>query len=387
MNAASARVLCWCLVLGLSGLGMVMIASTTVVTDDGGTLDYGHCYRQGFALLVGLLGAVALTAFGADFLRRTWLNVAIAIAVMAMLAALPLVSRPVNGAWRWFDLGPLKVQPAELAKIALVVVTAAYLVRVQEKVRVHWHGALVPILGFLVLAGLVLGTRDLGTVLVLGVVLWAMLFFARARWMFTTILGLACVPLAAYITVFQEGYRLDRVLAFSDPWAANGPAGYHLQQSSLAIGSGGVWGTGLGQGTDFVPERHTDFIYAVICQELGMVGGLIVALAYLLLIACGLAIANASREQHHRLLAIGAIATIGFQAFWNMLVVTGAVPTKGLTLPFVSYGGSSLVVSLAAIGILDAVARRCPAPRPDLRHTSGRLGAVILKNGRATGVG
>jgi cell division protein FtsW len=173
-------------------------------------------------------------------------------------------------------------------------------------------------------------------------------------------LGLCFLPLVSYLAVHMESYRRERILAFMDPWNASGPAGYHLQQSYMTIASGGTSGAGLGQGPSrnaFLPERHTDFIYAVVCEELGLIGGSLLACAFLALVGLGLFIAFRSRDRFARLIAVGAVMLIGVQAFWNMLVVTGTVPTKGLTLPFISYGGTSMVICLVAIGLVDAVAR------------------------------
>ncbi len=385
---ATARWTLWAMVLGLCGIGLIMVASTTTTpADPDAPLVFHMVSKQAVAMVIGLFGALVISHLGPDLFIRSWVVALFTATVVAMLILVPMIGRQVNGAWRWFDLGPIKIQPAELAKLMVVVAFAWYLSVARERIRVHWHGALVPIVGFLIIAMLVLRTRDLGTILIIGVGIWGMLYFAGARWLYTTILGLYSLPLAAYVTIFQESYRLNRVLAFSDPWHAPGAAGYHLQQSAIAIGSGGIFGVGLGQGPSksfFLPEKHTDFIYAVICEELGMIGGLTVAVAYLVMIACGLVIANRANERFPRLLAVGATVTLGFQAFWNMLVATGAVPTKGMTLPLISYGGSSVVVSLALVGLIDAVARRCPERAAGRRTTTGRIGAAPKKS-RASG--
>ena len=349
------------------------------VQDDGPTAAF--VIRQGAAMALGLIVAVVLSLMGPERLRHPFI---IGTAVIGTIGAL-LVARhlmaPVNGAWRWIRVGPVQVQPAELAKLALIMVGAWYLVRVEEKVRVHWHGVLLPLVGFGVIALLVYMTKDLGSVVVMAGILWVMLFYAGANWMYTTLIGIGCAPLVLYLAVFQTGYRRDRILAFLDPMDGSNPASYHLMQSKISIGSGQVEGVGLGESmtrASFLPERHTDFIYAVICEELGFIGALIVAAMYLMLVWVGLGIANRSRDRYSRLLAIGVTVLLGIQAFWNMLVVTGAVPTKGLTLPFISYGGSSVLVCLAGIGLLDAVARRCPEPESLPGHQTTRIGAVAV---------
>ena len=215
--------------------------------------------------------------------------------------------------------------------------------------------------------GLIGADMSVRTVIVLAGLLWFMLFYAGANWLLSSFLALLATPLALYVSVFQSSYRYNRIMAFWDPMNPDIDAAYHLRQSFIAIASGGLSGTGLGQGPSrahFLPERHTDFIYAVICEELGMVGGLIVAGLFLALVAVGFAIAARCVDRHQRLLAVGVTSLLGIQAFWNMLVVVGSLPTKGLTLPLISYGGSSVVVCLVAIGVLDAVARQCPDPLP-----------------------
>ncbi len=360
------RFILWALVALLCGFGLVMIASTTATLTgtknvEAGAITYSFLYKQALAMACGVLGAWILARFiGTDGLRQQgWVILALGATIAALVAVLA-IGRTVNGAQRWIDLGPINLQPAELAKLAVVIGIAWYFTRFPHLVRTTFFGVIVPLLGFGVLAGLVFLTKDLGSVVVMGVVLSAMLIFAGVKvWQYLGIISMA-LPLLAYQAAWSVGYRRDRMLSFWDPLAGDGPTAYHLKQSFIAIGSGGLWGVGLGEGSSklgFVPEKHTDFIYAVVCEEFGMIGGLGLAGVYLGLICVGMFIAAQSRDLHRRLLAVGATMVIGFQAFGNMLVVTGSVPTKGMTLPFISYGGSSVAVCLVLIGILDAVAR------------------------------
>lgn len=389
MNATILRSVLWMTVLGLCGLGLVMVASTTTGRGDGGA-NYAYLVRQFAALGIGLGCAWAIGRVGTDHLRRPLLVAGVVLGTLLLLVVAREFMPPVNGAWRWIRLGPVSVQPAELAKIALIVAAAWYLTRVEERVRVNWYGVLLPLAGFAVLAAMVYRTKDLGSIVVLAAILWTMLFYAGANWLYSLVIGLACVPMVLYSAVFQTAYRRERILAFLDPMNPENDAAYHLKQSFIAIASGGVWGVGLGEGmsTDsYLPENHTDFIYAVICEELGLVGGLAVALGYLVLTATGLLIAGRTTDPHRRLLAVGCSMLIGIQGFWNMLVVTGALPTKGLTLPFISYGGSSMVVCLAAVGVLDAVVRRCPREVSVSDPASTRIGAAVVRRRRhRTGV-
>ncbi len=352
------------IVAALCGFGMVMIASSTVIGTAGGktdgTVTYAFMVKQALAMLVGVGAAVAISWFGTRRLADwRWVAVIFAVAVVSLLGVLA-VGRSINGARRWIDLGPINLQPAEIAKFAVVITIAWLLGRAAERVRTFNHGLVLPVIAFGALAILVYATKDLGSVVVMGVVLLSMMLMAGAPWGKLLGLGLALLPAVAYFAVWEVSYRRERFFAFIDPWHADGPAAYHLQQSFVAIGSGGLTGAGLGEGgakLAFLPERHTDFIYAVICEEFGMAGGLGVATAFFALIIVGLMIAHQSRDLHRRLLATGAVMILGTQAFWNMLVVTGGAPTKGLTLPFISYGGSSVAICIVLVGILDACAR------------------------------
>lgn len=384
MTARWLRIQLWFLVVVLCCFGLVMITSATamgtnvIAAGNESGITYAFLIKQAIAMAAGAVAAMVIGAMGAERLRQGWVVALVVVGALGSLALVHVLGREINGAKRWIDLGPINLQPAELAKFALVIAAAWHLSRVAERVRSSWYGVVVPLMGFVLIGGLVYLTKDLGSVVVMAVVLGAMIVFAGAPWWYLVSIGGLCAPALIYYTVIQVSYRRDRMLAFLDPWNADGPAAYHLQQSFIAIGSGGLFGVGLGQSTakmSFLPEKHTDFIYAVICEEFGMVGALSVAGVYLLLVYTGLLIAAQARDRHLRLLAIGSTVLLGTQAFWNMLVVTGAVPTKGLTLPFISYGGSSVVVCLALIGVLDAVAQA--NVRATNRTSSSRIGAAV----------
>jgi cell division protein FtsW len=384
MSARWLRVQLWFLVVVLCCFGLVMIASTTamgtnVVSAGASGITYSFLIKQAIAMAAGAVAAMVISGMGAERLRQGWVVALVVVGALGSLCLVHVLGREINGAKRWIDLGPINLQPAELAKFALVIAAAWHLARVAERVRSSWYGVLLPLIGFALVAGLVYLTKDLGSVVVMAVVLGAMILFAGAPWWYLVGMGALCTPTLLYYTVFQVAYRRDRLLAFLDPWNSEGPAAYHLRQSFIAIGSGGLFGVGLGQSTaklSFLPEKHTDFIFAVISEELGLVGALALAGVYLVLVVTGLMIAAQAKDRYLRLLAVGATMVLGTQAFWNMMVVTGAVPTKGLTLPFVSYGGSSVLVCLALIGLLDAVAyANVLANRGS--HTSTRIGAAV----------
>ena len=382
MSNNSIRIMLWIITGAISLFGLIMVVSTTAGAGAGHGAQYGFIIKQLAAFIIGIGGAMCVSYFGTQRMREFWFIALVTIVTLGMLLAVQVVGQQINGARRWIDLGPINLQPAELAKLSLIVVLAWQLNHVAEKVRLHWHGVLAPCMVFGVAALLVYMTRDLGSVLVMAGVVWTMLFFAKARWLYLTLVGLGMLPLVAYYAVFDTFYRFMRINAFLNPWDSTNAATYHLQQSFIAIGSGGMHGVGLGQSSTFLPEDHTDFIFARVCQETGIIGACVLACLYFIFVVIGLSIANYTRDRHQRLLAIGATMVIGIQAFWNMLVVVGSVPTKGLTLPFMSYGGTSMVVCLLAVGILDAVIRQPVRMQDSLVCSSARLGALTTKRQR-----
>ena len=270
---------------------------------------------------------------------------------------MPSVGRAAGGARRWLDLGLVRFQPAELAKLALVVWLAHSLARKREKVRTFSIGFLPHLIVAGGLMALCLAERDLGTCVVMGLVLVVMLFAAGAKVSYLLGALLLASPLL-YHSIAGSPYRKARVEAWLQPFEHRRHAGYQMWESMVGIGSGGWFGQGLGQGRSklfYLPEAHTDFIAAVIAEEAGLVGfGLLVAL-YVVLTWRGLRAAYRAADPFGCYLALGVTTLVASQALVNLGVVTVLLPTKGLTLPFVSYGGSSLVTLLAASGLLLAV--------------------------------
>jgi cell division protein FtsW len=291
--------------------------------------------------------------------------------VLMAIAVHPSSGTALYGASRWIDLGPLTIQPSEIAKLGLVATTATILTK--KWGRLHELGHLLIPLGpiVLVVAALGLLQRDLGTTMILCTTVFVMLFLAgiRLRYLFA---GGALGALCVLYLIFGEAYRRTRFFeSWLDPWADPKSSGYQLIQGLIAIGSGGWFGTGLGTSRakwDFLPNAHSDFIFAVIGEELGLIGALVVLAAFAVLVVAGIRIAIHARETFDRLLAAGVIAWIGVQAIVNLGAVTGLLPITGVPLPLVSFGGSALVVTLAGVGVLASVARangRGGARRPD----------------------
>jgi cell division protein FtsW len=295
---------------------------------------------------------------------RVWRAIGLPIlaiaGVLMLIAAHPSSGTSLYGASRWIDLGPLTLQPSELAKLGLVAVAATILTnkwkRLDEPMQL-----LIP-LGPIVAVVALLGVmqRDLGTTLILVGLVLVMLFAAGVRMRYL-VLTTGVGALGAIMLIVGEAYRRTRFFdAWLDPWADRQGNGYQLIQGLIAIGSGGWFGTGLGTSRakwDFLPNAHSDFIYAVIGEELGLVGALVVLVAFGILIYAGIRIALHARGTFERLLAAGIIGWIGLQAIVNMGAVTGVLPITGVPLPLVSFGGTALVVTLVGIGVLASVAR------------------------------
>jgi cell division protein FtsW len=276
------------------------------------------------------------------------------IVVSVALVAV-LFERPHNGATRWLNIGQLGIQPSELAKIVVIVFTAALLERRMDRIG-ESPMALLPIgvaLAFIV--GLILVEPDLGTAVTVFMIAAVMLFSAGIHYRY--VVGLLLVtPVAFYLLVMTSDFRRQRVLAFLDPWNVDPlGAGYQMVQSMIAVGTGGLFGRGVMAGVQkwfYLPEPHNDFIYAVISEELGLLGATAVLACFCVIAWRGLLTATRAPDRFGAFLAIGLTTMVVFQAFFNISVVLGLAPTKGIPLPFVSYGGSSLVINLLGMAML-----------------------------------
>ena len=276
------------------------------------------------------------------------------LGVVGLLLVAVLFSRPVNGARRWFSVGGLGMQPSELAKIASIFFTALMLERRMHRIN-EWKYALLPIAIVAgILAGLIKLQPDIGTSLALLLIIGAMVFAAGLDYRFLVGTLLAALP-AAYIIIMSADYRRRRVMTFLNPWSDRLGDGFQIIQSYIAVGTGGVFGKGLMNSVQklfYLPEPHTDFIYAVIGEELGLIGATAVLLCFCVIAWRGLRIAMRADDPFGAFVALGLTVMIAVQALINMSVVIGLVPNKGFPLPLVSFGGSSLLVNLLGMGVL-----------------------------------
>lgn len=310
-------------------------------------------------LLWAAVGLAFLTlAMRIDHRRLSDQRVVLAImAISFILLAVTLVpgiGRLVNGSRRWLRFGMMSFQPVELAKFAIVVYLSYYIAKKGERIRDFMNGMVPAYVVTAVFLSVAVLQPDFGSAMTLAAVAGIMLFAGGANIFHIGGTLLAALPFIIF-AVAHKAYRWRRIVAFLDPWSDPQGAGHQIIQSFLAFGSGGVFGRGLGEGRQklfFLPERHSDFIYAVIGEELGLIGALAVILLFLIILWRGVRIALAVGDPFSRLLALGITLLICLQGLINMAVVTGLLPTKGIALPLVSYGGSSLVVTMAALGVL-----------------------------------
>lgn len=306
-----------------------------------------------YAALGALVGALVL-AMDYQWLRRhvKWLLLISGALLVAVLV--PGIGYEVSGARRWFRLGFLSFQPSELAQVAVILYLADVLARKQDRLRSFLRGFLPPMLILGTVVGLMLLQPDLGTSVALASVAFLMLFVSGIELVHLGPTLASAIPVLGLL-IASKPYRMRRILAFANPWADPYGAGFQLIQSLVAVGTGGVWGVGLGQSRQklfYLPAAHTDFIFSVVAEELGLLGATAVLGLFLAFVWMGIRIALRAADLFAQLACLGLTGLIGFKALMHMAVATGLVPTKGLPLPFVSYGGTSLVFNLMIVALM-----------------------------------
>jgi cell division protein FtsW len=353
-------------------LGTLMVLNTTYFLGRAKTGDGFHFFKaQLMHIAAGVVLAALLSQFSLAGLRRLAAPLAILSSAMMIAVLIPGVGLVRGGARRWIRLGPLLVEPSEFLKVAAVFLLADLLARRGARIRELKTGLLPLILITLAPIAMLLKQPDFGNAAIIVTVTCTMLLAAGARFSHLAEASGAALSVLA-VQAITRPYRMKRVAAFIDPWHAARGAGFQLIQSFIALGEGGKWGQGLGAGRQkmfYLPQAHTDFVFAVVVDDFGLIGGLAVLTLFGILLFRGMRIAHAEPDPFASLLGVGITMLFAIEALINIAVVIGLVPTKGLPLPFLSYGGSSIIMALAQLGILLALARRPEISIPKQEYT------------------
>jgi len=348
-------------VLVLVGIGTLMVHSSTALMS---MRKYGsgfhYLWNHLFTVIVGIGTMIVLSKI--DYRRIRPLVYALMAVSVVMLALLyvPGIGISANGARRWLRLWPTTFQPSEFVKIVMVIFLADYMDKNINRMREFRYGILIPVGIMLVFQGVIILQPDFGAVMSIGILTLCLLVLGGAR--LTHLGGLVLIAMPAiYILITSSAYRMKRVMCFTDPWEDPFGCGFQLVQSFIAFGKGRFLGVGLGgsqQKLYFLPEVHTDFIFSLIGEELGLAGVTLVISLFIWLFIKGMKVASKTDDPFSYFLTLGLSMMIGVQAIINFAVSTGLMPTKGLPLPFISYGGSALLINLAAVGILISISTR-----------------------------
>lgn len=344
--------------LALLGLGLVMVSSTSITIGERGLgQPFYYLLRQSVFVGVGLCAAWAVLSTRLVYWEKAGTVLLLCGALLLVLVLVPGIGKEVNGSMRWLMLGPVNLQVSELVKLFVVVYLAGYLVRRGAEVCTSAHTFLIPMTLLVLLAVLLLMEPDFGAAVVIVVTALGMMFLGGVRlWQFGLLMLMAAAAMA--VLALTSPYRLERVTSFLNPWADPYNSGFQLTQALIAFGRGEWLGVGLGgsiQKLFYLPEAHTDFLFAVLAEELGLVGVLCVIVLFAIVVWRAFAIGDHAQQAGNRFaayLAYGLGLWIALQASINLGVNMGVLPTKGLTLPLMSYGGSSIVASMLAIALL-----------------------------------
>ena len=340
-------------------LGFIMVASSSIYVADEMTGDpFYFASRQLIFISVGLLAMSIFLLLPSDFLFKSdWVFMLISILLLVALF-IPDIGTSVNGSIRWIRLGPINIQPSEVCKFSLILYISGYSVRRMSEINTL-RSFLKPLFLLFIISLLIMGQPDLGSTAIICLLVVAILFYAGISFFQFSLLSIL-ISLLGYLAISSSPMRLARVLAFTDPFAEDvvRNAGWQLSNSLISIGQGGWFGLGIGnsfQKNFFLPEAHTDFIFAILVEELGIVGGLVLIGLFVVLFIGILRVALESFNKDRLFqgyVSFGIMVLIAVQALFNMAVNIGLLPTKGLTLPFISYGGTSIIIMMSLIAIV-----------------------------------
>jgi rod shape determining protein RodA len=347
----------WMLLLvtfAIIGVGLATIFSATEAREHTGFTSNPLVMRQAFYAGVGFIGMIAVVLI--DYRRLERYAYVLYAGALMLLLAVPLVGSVGGGARRWINLGPVSIQPSEMIKVALVIALARYFHRAQSTGNVRLIDAIPAFILLGIPAVLILAQPDLGTVGIIAIVAFSVLFCAGLRIRVFVMLAAIAALAVPLLWTHLKTYQQQRVLTFLSPEMDPLGAGYHVIQSKIAIGSGEFWGKGYLHGTqnklNFIPEQHTDFIFSVFAEEWGYVGALVLIGLYAALVLRGLMVAYRAKDRFGALLVFGVVSIVFWQVVINVGMTSGILPVVGITLPFFSYGGSSLTTMMIAVGLM-----------------------------------
>jgi len=342
-------------VLSLVGIGIVMVYSTSaILAGDSFGDPYFFLKRQAIYAGMGFILMMIMIFFPYEKLKRLAYPILITSILLCIAVLIPGIGHRAGGSMRWLRFQFLSFQPSEFAKLGWVIFLAYFLAKKEDKIHSFSFGFLPTIIFSSVLIFLLLMEPDFGSALFLGVLTFILLFLSGARVIYLLGAILIASPVIYYLLT-NVGYRYKRLLSFIRPWEDPSGSGFQIIQSFLSFGTGGLFGVGLGEGRQklfFLPAPHTDFIFSVIGEELGLIGAMIVLFLFIIFTLRGISLGISMKDHFGVYLALGITLMISLQAVINMGVVLGLLPTKGLPLPFISYGGTSVIINLTGVGIL-----------------------------------
>lgn len=347
-------------VLLISIFGIVMIYSASYIWAE---YKYNDAFKfvknQGLFLMIGIILMILISKVNYNIYKDKAKVILIVCIVLLVLVLIPGIGTIRNGSRSWFGIGSFGIQPSEFTKLGLIIFVSKYLASDDKRVKDIKHGVLpiILVLGFIF--GLIMLQPDFGTGSIIVVTIIVLLFVGGVDFKFFLKIGVVGV-IGVVILIAIAPYRLARILSFLDPWSDPLGSGFQIIQSLYAIGPGGLFGYGLGNSRQkhfFLPEPQTDFIFSIISEELGFFGCLLVVIMFFIICYQGFKISRKSNDKFAKFLSFGIIFQISFQACMNLMVVTGVIPVTGVTLPFLSYGGSSLLITLVSIGIVLNISR------------------------------
>lgn len=352
-------------VFALICLGLVMTYSASAMYAQQKMGSVGHYFwRQFAAAVLGFIALFVCAGMNPYWIRRRSYIWLLASLFLLTLVFIPFIGRPAGGAHRWIGWGAFRFQPAEFVKLAVCIYLADYLARKRTWISTGKLRALFgPGVIMLVLGGMIVIQPDFGSVAMLSALAAILFFLAGIKLRYIATVGVAAIPFLGFLIALKP-YRVLRVLTYLNPWNDAQGSGFQIIQSYIAFGLGGMWGVGLGSSTQklfYLPQSHTDFIFAIIGEEWGFFGTIAIVALFGLFLFCGIKISLKAESGYLRLVSAALVMAIALQALVNMLVTTGMLPTKGLPLPFLSYGGSALLFNMIAVGLLLGVDRKSEA--------------------------